>query len=76
MFDIENTVNKVLHINSYYAAGKFYKHLFDEQVRQGLDISVYVPVPHSFYQECFDHGSFTTISRNHKYSTPEDDHNH
>jgi len=58
-------MNKVLHINSYYAAGKFYKHLFDEQVKQGIDISVYVPVPHTFNQASFDYGQFTTISRNH-----------
>ena len=39
---------KILHINSYYGTGVFYKHLYDEQVKSGLDIDVYVPVLKSF----------------------------
>lgn len=35
---------KILHINSYFANGHFYRHLYDEQVRQGLNISVFLPV--------------------------------
>jgi hypothetical protein len=35
---------KILHINSYYSNGNFYKNLFDTQVDFGLDIKVYVPV--------------------------------
>lgn len=34
---------KILHINSYYSDGNFYKNLFDLQVDFGLDIKVYVP---------------------------------
>ncbi len=57
---------KVLHINSYYAAGKFYKNLFDRQIKSGLDIDVFVPVPSSFKQSYFDYGNYTKISRNHR----------
>lgn len=35
---------KILHINSYYTASKFYKNLYDKQKEQGLDIDVYVPI--------------------------------
>lgn len=41
---------KVLHINSYYAASGspgFYKNLYEVQIRQGLDITVFVPVPYN-----------------------------
>ena len=58
-------MNKILHINSYYATGKFYKHLYDEQVKQGINISVYVPVKYGFNLTSFDYGKFTTISSNH-----------
>jgi len=34
---------KVLHINSYYAKGDFYKMLFDRQIAIGTDVSVFVP---------------------------------
>ena len=35
---------KILHINSYFANGHFYRHLYDEQVKQGQNISVFLPV--------------------------------
>jgi len=38
---------RILHINSYYAASGspgFYKNLYEAQIRQGLDITVFVPV--------------------------------
>ncbi len=56
---------KILHINSYYFAGKFYKHLYEMQIKQNLDISVYAPA--SFNSDCedFDYGSYCYISRNH-----------
>lgn len=56
---------KILHINSYYAAGKFYKHLYDKQIENGLDIDVFVPAPYSFKETGFDFGQYTTVSRNH-----------
>jgi len=34
---------KVLHINSYYTKGDFYKMLFDRQIANGTDVSVFVP---------------------------------
>lgn len=56
---------KILHINSYYSAGKFYKNLYNQQVKDGLDIDVFVPVNNSFQQGDFDYGEYTTISENH-----------
>jgi glycosyltransferase involved in cell wall biosynthesis len=55
---------KILHINSYYSGSKFYKNLFDYQVKNGLDISVFVPVSSSI-NDGNDFGSYTTISKNH-----------
>lgn len=55
----------ILHINSYFAAGKFYKNLYDEQIKDGLDIDVFVPVPSSFKKTGFDYGEYTTICKNH-----------
>lgn len=57
---------KILHVNSYYNAGKFYKNLYDQQVTKGLDISVYVPVNTSYENKTFDFGKYTSVSRNHK----------
>lgn len=56
---------KILHINSYYSAGKFYKSLYDHQIIKGLDIDVYVPVSSSYEPTNFDYGTYTTISKNH-----------
>lgn len=53
---------KILHINSYYADGTFYKHLYDEQVKSGLEIDVFVPV-HSAVTR--DLGTYTKASINH-----------
>nr|WP_320025652.1 glycosyltransferase family 4 protein [uncultured Acetobacterium sp.] len=53
----------VLHVNSYYAQGSFYKHLYDEQIRTGMAIDVYVPTPISVNR---DLGNYTTVSINHK----------
>jgi glycosyltransferase involved in cell wall biosynthesis len=55
---------KILHINSYYSGSKFYKNLYDYQVKNGLDISVFVPVSSSI-NDRKDFGSYTTISKNH-----------
>jgi glycosyltransferase involved in cell wall biosynthesis len=56
---------KVLHINSYYYSSRFYKNLYDEEIKNGLDIDVFVPVPYSFKETGFDFGQYTTVSRNH-----------
>ena len=56
---------KILHINSYYNTSKFYKNLYDNQIKMGLDIDVFVPVTSSFKISDFDYGKYTIISRNH-----------
>lgn len=56
---------KILHINSYYSTGKFYKNLYENQIKSGLDINVYLPTPYNFREDIFDYGSYTTISKNH-----------
>lgn len=50
---------KILHLNSYYAQGYFYKNLYDEQRNQGLDINVFVPVEKKFKKGNFNYGSYT-----------------
>ncbi len=55
---------KILHINSYYNGSTFYKNLFDYQLKNGLDLSVFVPVSSSANNQ-EDFGSYTTISKNH-----------
>jgi len=59
---MNNKIN-VLHINSYYFAGKFYKNLYDKQVEEGLNISVYVPLEKRSIDSQFDYGKYTTLSR-------------
>ena len=54
----------ILHINSYYSDSKFYKNLFDNQVINGLDISVYIPIPKSM-KILHEVGSYANISENH-----------
>jgi len=56
---------KILHINSYYAKGKFYKNLYDNQDINRVDIDVYVPTHYSFNDNGFDYGHYTLISKNH-----------
>lgn len=55
---------KILHINSYYSGSKFYKNLYDQQAKNGLDISVFVPVATSINNHK-DFGTYTTIAKNH-----------
>lgn len=57
---------KVLHINSYYSNRFFYKHLYDSQIRHGIDVDVYVPVSNDFKDPNIELGSFTKVSRNHR----------
>lgn len=53
---------KILHINSYYNGGFFYKNLYDEQVKSGLDIKVYVPVPKNRALLSSEFGEYSLIS--------------
>jgi glycosyltransferase involved in cell wall biosynthesis len=54
----------ILHVNSYYADGRFYKNLYEEQKKQGIDISVYVPAGKEIEND-FDYGCYTKIIKNH-----------
>ncbi|NMA31262.1 MAG: glycosyltransferase family 4 protein [Candidatus Methanofastidiosa archaeon] len=56
---------RILHINSYYRAGIFYKNLYDKQIENGLDIDVYVPVSASVDPSALKLGDYTNISVNH-----------
>jgi len=56
---------KVLHINSYYSEGGFYKNLYDTQIKNGVDIDVYVPVSLSYDESTLKFGDYTLISKNH-----------
>lgn len=56
---------KILHINSYYSTSLFYKNLFENQVKNRLNIDVFVPVSSDFERKDFDYGGYTTISKNH-----------
>ncbi|WP_053218194.1 glycosyltransferase family 4 protein [Virgibacillus senegalensis] len=56
---------KVLHINSYYSNGKFYRNLFDKQSANGFEIDVYVPVTKDFDDSEINLGHYSTISKNH-----------
>lgn len=59
---------KILHVNSYYNTGKFYKNIFDRQIDNNLEIKVYVPTIRTFKFVNFDYGKYTMISRiNNKY---------
>jgi glycosyltransferase involved in cell wall biosynthesis len=55
---------KILHINSYYGGGMFYKNLYDKQVKNGLNIDVFVPTSND-ENLTLDLGEYTTISKNH-----------
>lgn len=56
---------KVLHINSYYGGGMFYKNLYDKQIEAGLKIDVYVPTPSTESLMNLELGEYTIISKNH-----------
>ncbi|WP_394238255.1 glycosyltransferase family 4 protein [Niallia oryzisoli] len=57
---------RILHINSYYGGGLFYKHLYDQQQREGLEIDVYVPAAKALNPENVDLGDYTIHSVNHR----------
>ena len=54
---------RVLHINSYYAVSPFYKNLYDEQKRAGIDIDVYVPVNKKWTSKNRDFGDYSKVSK-------------
>jgi len=60
---------RILHINSYYAASGspgFYKHLYEAQIQQGLDITVFVPIPYEiepYKKEQF--GEYSQVVKTH-----------
>ncbi|WP_338449976.1 glycosyltransferase family 4 protein [Niallia oryzisoli] len=56
---------KIMHINSYYGGGLFYKHLYDQQQDQGLEIDVYVPASTAVNLANLNLGDYTTVSTNH-----------
>jgi len=55
---------KILHVNSYYSGGNFYKNLYNYQVGIGYEIKVFVPV-HTCVEDQIEYGSYATISKNH-----------
>ena len=57
---------KVLHINSYYQTGVFYKNLFDRQVALGDEIDVYTPAPKGFSAPGRDFGPYAFVDVNHR----------
>lgn len=57
---------KILHINSYYSTSGLFKHLYDRQINDNLDINVYVPISYQYPEERIAaSGEYTLISRNH-----------
>lgn len=57
---------KLLHINSYYSDSKLYKNLYDRQIKQGLDIDVFVSVPENYVMPNRSFGDYTIVSKNHR----------
>lgn len=57
---------RVLHINSYYQTGAFYKNLFDRQAARGDQIAVYTPVPKGFDPAGRDFGPYSAVDPNHQ----------
>ncbi|SOC38421.1 glycosyltransferase family 4 protein [Ureibacillus acetophenoni] len=57
---------KILHINSYYSNGIFYKNLYEKQKKYGLDIDVYVPISNAEKITDLNFGEYTTVSVNHQ----------
>lgn len=53
---------KILHVNSYYSNRGFYKHLYERLIRDGVETTVYVPVPYSYHCDQDDKGDYTDIA--------------
>lgn len=56
---------RILHFNSYYQTGPFYKNLYDRQIALGDEISVYVPAPRGFDPGGRDYGAYARLDINH-----------
>lgn len=59
---------KVLHVNSYYSyygEPGFYKNLFERQLNQGIDISVYVPTDHDIESASEKFGEYSKVIKTH-----------
>lgn len=54
---------KILHINSYYTTGAFYKHLYDGQAQMGDEPRVYVPASRSLDARGRDFGDYTDVAK-------------
>jgi glycosyltransferase involved in cell wall biosynthesis len=57
---------RILHINSYYQTGAFYKNLFERQAAMGDEIAVYTPVPKGFDPAGRDFGPYARLDANHR----------
>jgi len=53
---------KILHINSFFSTGNFYNNLFQEQIKSGFDLNVYIPAKKGFDQKNRDYGDYSIIS--------------
>ena len=53
---------KILHINSYYILAPLYKNLYDLQVNNGIDMSVYVPTNEKYKNFKKDLGDYSQKS--------------
>ncbi|MCP3029527.1 glycosyltransferase [Halobacillus sp. A5] len=56
---------KVLHINSYYSVSGFYENLYNEQIKSGLNLDVFVPISSSQSRSSINLGQYTKVSVNH-----------
>lgn len=55
---------QILHINSYYSKSKFYENLFNNQIKSGHEIDVFIPVPYNFDYSNDDYGVYSRVSAN------------
>lgn len=53
---------RILHINSYMLAGRFYRHMYQEQATRGHELEVYVPAHKSVDAERAELGYPATVS--------------
>ncbi len=53
---------KILHINSYYSISKFYKNLYELQVLNNKEITVYIPVEKRF-SGSFNFGKYAVVCK-------------
>nr|WP_321262367.1 glycosyltransferase family 4 protein [uncultured Sphaerochaeta sp.] len=56
---------KILHINSYYAANGFYENLYNQQIKLGYTIKVFLPILKNEKLK-FDYGEYVDIFRGYR----------